>query len=181
MKYGISLLLGIGLLTCNHSRKPEQTFIGNPSVVVKENQIEHDVSLDVYDFGQLEKLWTTKDGNIYIINFWATWCAPCIKELPHFEKISELYSEKNVRVILVSLDLPHVYDSKLKPFMVAHQIKSKVIVLDDADMETWVPKVDKAWSGSIPATLIFNNEKRQFYEKIFTYEALDKALQQFLN
>ena len=70
----------------------------------------------------------------------------------------------------MSLDFPHLYESKLKPFIVEHDIKSKVIALDDVDMNTWIPIVNPDWSGSIPATLIYKNDKSKFFEQPFTYE-----------
>ena len=114
-------------------------------------------------------------------DFWATWCAPCVKEMPYFEKLSQEYKNEKVEVLFVSLDFPHLYESKLKPFIKEKKIQSKVIALNDVDMNTWIPKVDENWSGSIPATIIYRNDKSKFYEQTFTYEALESELQQFLN
>lgn len=110
----------------------------------------------------------------------ATWCAPCIKELPYFELINTEYGDKNVEVILVSLDFPHLYESKLKPFIKENQLHSKVIALDDADMNSWIPKVDKSWSGSIPATLIYKKDMRKFFEQAFDYKTLKAEVAKFL-
>jgi thiol-disulfide isomerase/thioredoxin len=115
-----------------------------------------------------------------VVNFWATWCAPCVKELPYFEQLLDKYKNKNVKVILVSLDFPHLYDTKLKPFIKEHKLKSKVVALNDVDMNTWIPKVDKTWSGSIPATIIYKNNTRVFFEQSFTFETLEKELKPFL-
>lgn len=138
-------------------------------------------NLEIFDFNGIEKFLEKNDGNIYVVNFWATWCAPCVKELPYFEKLYENYKSKQVEVILISLDFPHLYDSKLKPFIKENKLKSKVIVLDDPDMNTWIPKVDSTWSGSIPATLIYGNNQKKFFEKSFTYSELEAAITQFLN
>ena len=115
-----------------------------------------------------------------MVNFWATWCAPCVKELPYFEKLDKVYEAKNVEVVLVSLDFPKKYDSQLKPFIQRHQLRSELFALNDMDSNYWIPKVEENWSGAIPATLIFNKDKRQFYEKSFHYEELENEIQQFL-
>lgn len=137
--------------------------------------------LEIYDFKGLEPLLSKKDGKIYVVNFWATWCAPCVKELPYFEKLRSAYKGKNVEVLLVSLDFPHQFESKLKPFIKEKGLQSKVVVLDDVDSNTWIPKVDQNWSGSIPATIIYKNDSRNFYEQSFTYEELETELKKFLN
>lgn len=136
--------------------------------------------LEVYDFNGLEQFLSIKDDKTYIINFWATWCKPCIKELPHFEKINTEYAANGVEVILISLDFPHLYDKKLKPFIIENKLKSKVLALDDTDMNTWIPKVNKNWSGAIPATIIYNKESRKFFERSFTYSELESEIKQFL-
>ena len=73
--------------------------------------------LDVRNFEALKAEFIPDKGQTLVINFWATWCAPCVKELPYFEAISEAYNEDDVEVILVSLDFPQHYESKLKPFI----------------------------------------------------------------
>lgn len=158
----------------------------NNPVANEEAQIESitnkidDVQLDIYDFNEFKKFLNVKDNKTHVINFWATWCAPCVKELPHFEKINKKYADKNVEVMLVSLDFPHLYDSKLKPFILDNHLKSKVVALDDVDMNTWIPQIDKNWSGSIPATLIYKNENSKFFEESFTYETLENEVNKFL-
>lgn len=147
---------------------------------VSSSEIATD-SLEVYDFNGLEKYLNRSDDKIYVVNFWATWCAPCVKELPYFEQLNVAYAKDNVEVILVSLDFPSKYDSNLKPYISEKQLKSKVIALNDTDSNTWIPKVDENWSGAIPATIIYNKDKRKFYEKSFDYQALEKEVKQFLN
>ena len=135
--------------------------------------------LEIYDFSGIEPYLNLEGSKTYIINFWATWSAPCVKELPHFESIQQAY-KKDVEVILVSLDFPAQYETKLKPFIETHQLKTKIIVLDDPDMNSWIPKVDLNWSGAIPVTLIYNSSKRSFYNRTFTYNELDSELKNFL-
>ena len=129
-------------------------------------------SIEVVDFDGLYSKIDLSADKTYVINFWATWCAPCVKELPHFEEVNEELKDQNTEVILVSLDFPSQIESKLKPYLKKNKIKSKVILLDDSKMNTWVPKVSEQWDGGIPATLIVNASNYNFYPKPFKKEEL---------
>ena len=118
---------------------------------------------------------------IAVIDFWATWCAPCVKEIPYFERIASEFSDKKIEVILINLDFPNHYESRLLPFIEMNKVKSRVVMLDDPDANRWINEVEPSWSGSIPATLIYNKSKRKFYEKEFSYEELNEAISVFLN
>lgn len=173
MKKHLFILALLVIIGCTNKKK-------SPELAV-ESLNESSLELAVYDYNGLEPFLNTQDDKVHVINFWATWCAPCIKELPYFEKINSDYKSENVEVLLVSLDFPHLYDSKLKPFILKENLKSKVIALDDVDSNSWIPKVDETWSGALPATIIYKNGKRKFFEKSFTYQELEHELKQFLN
>ncbi|GAL82387.1 hypothetical protein JCM19274_3585 [Algibacter lectus] len=166
---------------CGNNNKKNNDSIQDMEVTEIQSSPESDFNLEVYDFEGLKPFLNKEDGKIHVINFWATWCAPCVKELPYFEKLKSEYGNKNVDFTLVSLDFPHMYDSKLKPFVLKQQLKSKVIALDDVDSNSWIPQIDESWSGSLPATIIYKNGERKFFEKSFTYEELEHELKQFLN
>lgn len=135
----------------------------------------------VFDnYPALEKEVLSDENAIYVVNFWATWCAPCVKELPHFEKLNS--ENKNVKVVLVSLDFKNQFETKLLPFLKNKKINSEVVFLTDKDYNTWLPIVSKDWSGSIPATLIIKNGKKTFVEKIFSsYEELNEFVNKTIN
>lgn len=173
MRIGILLLL---LLVVSCKSEPKSGGIALSDEVVLGVQKE----LEIYDFDGLQNYLETTSDTTFVVNFWATWCAPCIKELPYFEKLNSNYTNKKVEVILVSLDFPKKYDSNLKPFIEEHQLKSRIVALNDPDSNRWIPEVSEDWSGAIPATLIYNKDKRQFYEKSFTYDELEKEVKQFI-
>nr|WP_321236091.1 TlpA disulfide reductase family protein [uncultured Psychroserpens sp.] len=161
-------------------------FLGNVTsmdILSEEEDIENtSEDLKVFDFEELQTYLSHKDNNkTYVVNFWATWCAPCVKELPYFEQLNANYISKDVEVILVSLDFPKQIDTKLKPFLKKKTLKSEVIVLDDVDSNTWIPKVDENWTGAIPATIIYNKNKKEFYERSFNYQELETELKRFIN
>ena len=135
-------------------------------------------TFEVLDYKGLKPYLNKKSDKVQVINFWATWCAPCIKELPYFEMINSKYDK--VEVLLVSLDFPNQYDTALLPFLKKHKIKSKVIALDDINQNYWIQDIDSTWTGAIPATIIYHKNIRKFYEKSFTQNALEKEVQSFL-
>ena len=129
-------------------------------------------TIEVVDFDGLYSKIDLSVDKTYVINFWATWCAPCVKELPYFDEVNEELKDQNTEVILVSLDFPSQIETKLKPYLKRNKIKSRVILLDDSKMNTWVPKVSEQWDGGIPATLIVNASNYNFYPKPFKKEEL---------
>lgn len=112
---------------------------------------------------ELEKMLNSKENNLLIVNFWATWCAPCVKELPAFEKVAVEYEQSKVRFIMISLDFPSQIESQLKPFLKKNNITLDVSVMMDTDYNSWIDKVDPQWQGNIPSTLIVNHEKETRY------------------
>ena len=146
----------------------------------KKEVLKEKIEIKSYTYNQLEPLLEKKNDTTCIINFWATWCGPCVKELPYFEKITSTYKDKKVEVILVSLDFPKQVEKKLIPFIKKRNLQSKVVLLDDINEDVWIKAIDSTWSGAIPATIIYNAKSRKFYEKSFDYETLENELKTFL-
>jgi thiol-disulfide isomerase/thioredoxin len=130
------------------------------------------------DYAGLEPMLSKQNDTTYIVNFWATWCAPCIKELPYFQQVHDSYKDKKVKVLLVSLDFERQIQSRLLPFIEKNKITPEVVVLNDPASNVWIDKVDPSWSGAIPATLFIKNDKRLFFEKEFTLEEIEKVINQ---
>lgn len=186
MRILVIILAALLLHGCADMEKKEKKDGAVSEDVIKESfqNIEEDfytekvVSLN---FEELErKYFQKKTDSIYIINFWATWCKPCIKELPAFEKIASDYSDEKVKVLLVSLDFPDKLDGQVIPFIKKNNIQSEVVLLDDPDANSWIPKVSPQWSGAIPATVIYKMDNRKFYEQSFTFEELETELKTYL-
>ncbi|WP_395633561.1 TlpA family protein disulfide reductase [Flavobacterium sp.] len=135
----------------------------------------------VYEkFDAFEKAILKEDDNTYVINFWATWCAPCIKELPYFEQLHK--DNPKVKVILVSLDSQKDLEKKLIPFVAKKQLTAEVILLSDKDYNTWLDKIDASWSGAIPATLIISGKRKLFAEHEFdNFTELNNYINTFIH
>lgn len=121
-------------------------------------------SVEVIKFPQLEELIEEQGKQVKVINFWATWCRPCVKELPYFEELQSNYNPAELQVYLINLDDVEKLDSRVKPFIEKQKIKSTVKLLDETDYNSFIDKVDPSWSGAIPATLIVAGNKRKFIE-----------------
>jgi thiol-disulfide isomerase/thioredoxin len=129
----------------------------------------------------LDTLLNLPGDTTYIINFWATWCRPCVAELPHFEQIRQDYARQKVRVVLVSMDFARDIEDRVIPFVEKMKLKNPVWLLNEPDANSWIERVDSSWSGALPATLILNpsRPRRVFFEKALDYETLARELSFF--
>ena len=120
---------------------------------------------------QLEQRLKAGRDTIYVINFWATWCAPCIKELPYFDQFASRMKQKPVKVLLVSLDFRSKLESSVRPFVTRLNLQSEVMLLNEKNQQSYIERIDKNWSGAIPATLIVNSKRqsRQLTERELSY------------
>jgi thiol-disulfide isomerase/thioredoxin len=131
----------------------------------------------VVKLAEVEKILKTQSDQIQVINFWATWCGPCVKEMPLIENVGR--QRTDVRITLVSLDLD-LDDNPEKVFKFVERkgIQSTVLILDEPDPNSWIDKIEKQWNGSLPATLIVNTKtgKRAFAGKELKDGELDKLI-----
>lgn len=109
----------------------------------------------------LKQTLEAKSDNIQIVNFWATWCAPCVKEMPLFEKLTSEH-HPNIKVLLVSMDLELDPDpQKVYKFISRKNLQSEVALLDAKNPNEWINSIEKQWSGALPATIIVNQKTGQ--------------------
>lgn len=135
-----------------------------PLIVMGQN-------IEVIKFHELEKKYMNDSDTLYLVNYWATWCKPCVEELPDFIKLNTLLKDQKFKMILVSLDFPSQIDSRVIPFIRKNGIQAEVVVLDD-DANVWINKVNKDWDGDIPVTQIIQKRKKEFYNSTLTYSDL---------
>jgi thiol-disulfide isomerase/thioredoxin len=120
--------------------------------------------------------------SVLVINFWATFCKPCVEEIPFMQRISRKYAGQKVKLLLVSLDTKDAYPAKLRHFVKKHGFRAPVVWLNETDADYFCPLADPKWSGAIPATLIVNNKRgeRRFYEQPFTPQEFEKEVKAVL-
>lgn len=110
-----------------------------------------------------------------IVSFWATFCIPCLEEIPHLQDAVQRYKADSVKLLLVSLDLEEFYPKKLRDFAARRKFNAPILWLDEYNADYFCPKVDSSWSGAIPATLMINNRRgvRKFFEEQLSPEKID--------
>jgi thiol-disulfide isomerase/thioredoxin len=138
--------------------------------------------LDYIKVPELEKILKNPENKLFVVNLWATWCPPCVRELPDFEKVAKFYSVSRVQFIMISLDFPSQVEKQLIPFLKKNNISLDVSLMTDVDYNSWINKVDSSWQGDIPATLIFNNSQkiRHFHSGELSEKDLRKLIDTFI-
>lgn len=154
----ILFITGIMVLLGGVSRAQQQTSI--PDITV-ENLLQ-----------RIEK----SSDTIFVVNFWATWCQPCVEEIPEFNKIEATHQQRPVKVIMASLDFPNQKTSRVIPFLSEHPVGNPVYLLKPPRGGDWITRVAPEWSGSIPATLVIYRQERLFHEGELTYQEITALL-----
>jgi len=139
-------------------------------------------NVEVLDFPAFEKRLKRTGDTLYIYNFWATWCRPCVKELPYFTRLDSVYRDRKVKVEFVSLDLVEQMETAVKPMVSRKLAGQKVLLLDAPKYNEWIDKVSPEWSGAIPTSLGVHNgqEIYDLRQQSFEYEELTAWVEEML-
>jgi len=130
---------------------------------------------------ELKDLSFKVNDTLYVVNFWATWCKPCIEEMPHFIQLAENLKDQPVRFFLVSMDFKS-QEEKLREFVLKKEIPLPVYQLIPENINHFINQIDPDWSGAIPATAYYRNaQKVYFYEGEYTFETLSSTLNKLIN
>ena len=117
-----------------------------------------------------------------IVNFWATFCVPCIQEMPYFQEMARQYKSQNVSLLFVSLDLREAYPTKVNEMAKKLNLTSPVVWLNETNADYFCPKIDTTWSGGMPSSLFVNNATgyHKFFEDQLSKEKLEKEIQEMI-
>jgi thiol-disulfide isomerase/thioredoxin len=130
-------------------------------------------------YKQLEERLQKGNDTTFVVNFWATWCGPCVHELDTFEQLNVDSQNRKMKILLVSMDFVQELEGVLQPFVKRKGLQASVMLLNEPDYNSWINQVSDTWNGTIPATLIVNTSKKRrvFFEKSLTYDFILKELQ----
>jgi thiol-disulfide isomerase/thioredoxin len=168
-------LISLAMMGQNPGNPGFSAIAGSPKEVVNVEG----VSVPVFDFSGFRPNLEHSNDTLYVINFWATWCKPCIEEIPDFLRLSRELASEKVIFLYVSLDFRKNLEKGVIPFIRSREMFDNVLLLHDPDADHWIPQVDELWTGAIPATLIYRGNIRQFYEKTLNYEELKSIINSF--
>lgn len=134
-------------------------------------------AIPIVDLAQYENRVQQKNDTLYVVNFWATWCKPCVEELPFFEKAAQTFSNQPIKIILVSQDAKS-RAVQVNDFLVKNDYTSESFILSAGNPNVWIDKINKKWLGTIPATLLYKNGKQLYFQEgdYASFEELEKII-----
>ena len=135
----------------------------------------------VQNFAEIEHLFNNHNDTTYLINFWATTCPPCLKELPMFEKVAENHVNDKFKIVLISIDDKKRIEKYVIPFLKKNNIQNDVFSLLDDNFNIWTAKINNEWYGALPYTLIYKNSNKKYYFGAFKgVDDIEKEVKQLL-
>ncbi len=164
-------LLFVGVASCQSEPQPAKNTAGAQALPYPVMET----------FAELEPIFQRQSDTTYVINFWATWCKPCVEELPYFEQLHKEMAGQKVKIILVSLDFKKDIPTKLLKFVRDRKLEPQVIALADGRYNDWIDKVDPQWGGAIPITVVYSPKGRRFQpEQFANYDELKRMVLEVL-
>lgn len=128
------------------------------------NLNKENVKPKIISFKQYQNI-VNNTNKTLLVNFWATWCKPCVEELPYFETMQKKYADDNFEVLLISLDFLEEFDTKFLPYLTDNKIVSPAYLLNHSKNKNWIDEINPQWSGALPATIIYSNQGKMNYFK----------------
>lgn len=116
------------------------------------------------DLQQLKSATQVANDTLYVVNFWATWCKPCVEEMPYFIQTANKWSGKKVKLIFVSLNSVKEKGA-VEKFVTQHKIQQEVLLLNAGNPNIWINEIEPQWSGSIPATIFYKKGKKVLFHE----------------
>jgi len=137
-------------------------------------EVDYNDEIEVIEkYSELQTMIDSDESKVWVVNFWATSCPPCLKEMPHFKELEKDYQDKNLKILLVSLDRLKDLESRVYPYVKKHVIVPEVSLLEDQNYSSWNDEVDPSWYGALPATMIIKGNEKNFKFGIYkSYEEL---------
>lgn len=140
------------------------------------------VSVEMADVDAMKDLRKNDSGKFRLVNFWATWCAPCIAEFPEFVTINRMYRHRDFEMVLVSVNRPDERDRVLD-LLKKQEASNRNLLFASADREPLINAFDPDWQGEVPYTVLLNPEGEVIYRESGTIDplAMKRAILKAMN
>ncbi|MCY4418370.1 MAG: TlpA disulfide reductase family protein [Cytophagales bacterium] len=154
--------------------------------------LKSQTKVPVLRFQELKENIQENKSSVQVINFWATWCAPCVREIPYFQAVHEKYQNQSVRFLLVSLDSSKKL-ARVERFVKKKKLSMEIVLLNETDFDTILPQIHPNMEGAIPATLFLCGKKtkgsfihdsfsqKKLFQRDLSQKELEKEVKACLN
>lgn len=130
------------------------------------------VSLAPIDLDAVAKLARNDTPDLLLVNLWATWCGPCVEELPELVTINRMYRRRKFKLVTISLDGPTHTDDALKVLKEKHAALTNYLLQSD-DRDRFASALDPEWPGPLPYTVLIAPGGKVLYRKVGAFDPLD--------
>jgi peroxiredoxin len=139
------------------------------------------VDLKTLDEAGLTKLVKNETDKLLVINVWATWCGPCVTELPEFVTMNRMYRRRDFELVTISIDEPEQKAAALKLLRAKH-VSATNYISAVSDRDKLADLLDREWDGPMPYTLLVAPGGKIIYRKSNQIEPLEvrRAIVDFL-
>jgi thiol-disulfide isomerase/thioredoxin len=183
MRNYLLLLTGVFLFTfigCKQEKKaplPTETENNLEANIVEKNV----VPLEEISLEEVQQLMKNDSENIVLINLWATWCAPCVKEMPELVEVYKKYQEKGYEFITISIDKMNK-KNRAQEILTDKQAVNKNFIFNGDDLYYFIGTIDDDWQGSLPFSVLLapGGEKLYRVEGVVDIEKLEQLLSENL-
>jgi thiol-disulfide isomerase/thioredoxin len=122
------------------------------------------VSLNKADTNALQSLRKNDSGKLRLVNFWATWCAPCVAEFDGFVTISRMYRQRDFEFVSVAVNRPDE-EPRVLEFLKKQQASNRNLIFASDDRTSLINAFDPAWQGEVPYTVLLGPEGKVIYRE----------------
>lgn len=175
-KFILPIVLGLAFLSCKKTTTDEVQAEQTSADKASENQ--NQTGLREFSPAEVTEMLQTKNDTMYVANFFATWCGPCVREIPHFREVMEETKGQPVKFVFINLDEKSDWDSEVVPFADKHKIKGSTILLDGGKLASdFYSDNFQTWGGEfIPFTFIRKGNKTEEISGGISKEILENKM-----
>ena len=169
-RIAIHVLILFVMQVSAYSRGDDSTRNGNSTELIP---------IDEFSIG---KLLNEMKGKVVLLNVWATWCGPCVREFPHLVKLQRDYHEKGLEVLFISIDDPNIAETRVKPFLKKQKVFSPAYIKKASDDRRFFIAVGKGFGNAIPTTFVYDRQGKQVQALVGArdYETFENVIKPLL-